>query len=697
MVFWSFLRVAGPGVSLGVACGAEAFTLGLLCVFSSTGRTEYACPQFNVKSQFFQDYPGPQPTIYKVILRVPIVVLFTVTAFCQLPDPAYQPLDRAYAALARSRMTKQSLLSKGHRARSRARRHPQRPGLHLSQDRRKRAGPRPVSRGHGMDPADIQVALEYAFLCYETKQQAEARRIFDRIRRTGRSRPPSRRSRISTARWPPASSVGRSIAVRGRQFQRAFRAGHAGRTARRTGAGRGAFRKGLAYAARPAFRAGGPGPGVEGDGPHRRRRPPRCWPLPAAASRAPPRWRASCCPIATPSFPNSAAPSNSIPPTSSCAANSAICCCAWSASPRPNSEFRILTETAPDDLLSATQLGFLLYARGDSAAAMPLFDRVLAGPDEDLANRVRAVLRMPQVVEPRADTTPDSIDAKVMAERSIKAGYMKDALKYLQVAHEADPGDFESCCKLGWTYNILHQDRPGLRWFDLARRSPDPQIAAEAAPGVAQPACGRSAVAHHGLALPHVLHPLARFLLLCPGQDRVAHRARFPPYAERALRRRHARDVGAVSPQYLSESSFIVAGGVRMLPWHGIGAWFEAGTAMSYVTGHMLPDYRGGVSSRAIGPRYRRIVRLVRRHQPRRGLHQPVRQRFPGLRPVALRLRRRAGQRCVPSSTGTAISPSIASGNTGPTSSKRVRECGFARPGCRPRCTSPSTCCAAPI
>ena len=26
-----------------------------------------------------------------------------------------------------------------------------------------------------------------------------------------------------------------------------------------------------------------------------------------------------------------------------------------------------------------------------------------------------------------------------MAERSIKAGYMKDALKYLEAAHEADP------------------------------------------------------------------------------------------------------------------------------------------------------------------------------------------------------------------------------------------------------------------
>ena len=36
-----------------------------------------------------------------------------------------------------------------------------------------------------LDPADDHVALEYAFLCYETKQQAVARRVLDRIRNKG--------------------------------------------------------------------------------------------------------------------------------------------------------------------------------------------------------------------------------------------------------------------------------------------------------------------------------------------------------------------------------------------------------------------------------------------------------------------------------------------------------------------------------
>src|ERR1043165_1737770 len=68
-----------------------------------------------------------------------------------------------------------------------------------------------------------------------------------------------------------------------------------------------------------------------------------------------------------------------------------------------------------------------------------------------------------------------------MAERSIKAGYMKDALQYLQGAHESYPGDFEVMLKLGWTYNALHQDRAAFRWFDLARHASDSVIAGDAA------------------------------------------------------------------------------------------------------------------------------------------------------------------------------------------------------------------------
>jgi hypothetical protein len=60
--------------------------------------------------------------------------------------------------------------------------------------------------------------------------------------------------------------------------------------------------------------------------------------------------------------------------------------------------------------------------------------------------------------------------------------------------------------------------------------------------------------------------------------------------------------IGAASPQYLSESSFILAVGVATAPWRGITGWAEAGSAIGYVSGHMLPDYRGGISlARGIG------------------------------------------------------------------------------------------------
>ena len=115
-----------------------------------------------------------------------------------------------------------------------------------------------------LEPNDAQVAMEYAFLCYETKEQAEARRIFDRIRKTGNATAEQAFQNIDD---PLAAGIERwrRPSRWARQFQRALRIGHAGRAAGRTGAGRRALSKSLASAARPADRAGGPGPRVEGD------------------------------------------------------------------------------------------------------------------------------------------------------------------------------------------------------------------------------------------------------------------------------------------------------------------------------------------------------------------------------------------------------------------------------------------------
>ena len=98
---------------------------------------------------------------------------------------------------------------------------------------------------------------------------------------------------------------------------------------------------------------------------------------------------------------------------------------------------------------------------------MPLLQRVLASGDAELVERVRAALKMPQTLAKRSEEARanNTGDARVLADKSLEQGYLKDALKYLLVAHEQDPVDFDVMLKLGWTYNNLKDDADALRWF----------------------------------------------------------------------------------------------------------------------------------------------------------------------------------------------------------------------------------------
>ena len=73
--------------------------------------------------------------------------------------------------------------------------------------------------------------------------------------------------------------------------------------------------------------------------------------------------------------------------------------------------------------------------------------------------------------------------ADIMDVKDIDLRRSKALLTIIEAAHESDPGDFEVMRKLGWTNNILRRDAVAWRWFDLARRSPDPTIAADAERG----------------------------------------------------------------------------------------------------------------------------------------------------------------------------------------------------------------------
>jgi hypothetical protein len=189
-----------------------------------------------------------------------------------------------------------------------------------------------------------------------------------------------------------------------------------------------------------------------------------------------------------------------------------------------------------------------------------------------------------------------------MAERSLKAGYLKDALRYLKAANEADPADFHVMLKLGWTNNMLHQDSDAVYWFDMARKSPDPEVAKEAGRAWRNLRASVERVRTTAWMYPmfstrwHDLFSYAQVKteLRLASKLRVYVSARFVGDTRKTI--------GAVVPQYLSESSVIPGIGASAGPWHGALVWAEAGAAYNYLTHHMLPDYRGGISfARGVG------------------------------------------------------------------------------------------------
>jgi Tfp pilus assembly protein PilF len=531
-------------------------------------------------------------------MRLPLLFVAAAALVCaQPPDPAHAALDRAYTALRTHDYDAAigAFLAAIQAAPARANIRKDLAYTYL-----KTGEPEPARdqfrEAMRLDPADHAAALEYAFLCYETRQQAEARRVFDRIRKTGNATAEQAFHNIDDplaegiARWVKAIERGAEnfsahfelatlaeqrdeLALAATHYERAW---HLLPDRRTVLVDLGRVWKAMgrsddADAALLAASRGGQPRAAE----LARELLPAHYPFVGEFRRA----------LALD------------PANYELQRELGYLLLRMNQVDEAETEFRLLTQRAPEDLLSATQLGFLLYARGEKVAAMTLFDRVLAGSDEDLANRVRAVLRIPQVLRPRAAAAAPSIDAKVMAERSIKAGYMKDALKYLEAAHESDPGDFDIMLKLAWTNNILRRDSIAYRWFDLARRSPDPKVAADAEKGFRNLRAATERVRTSLWVFP--VFSTRWHDLFSYAQVKTELNTGLPvrPYVSLRFVGDTRGTIGAASPQYLSESSFILAIGAATVPWRGITAWGEAGTSIGYLNPHLLPDYRGGISA----------------------------------------------------------------------------------------------------
>lgn len=536
-------------------------------------------------------------------MRAAVLLTLCAAASAQSPDAAYEPLVRAYEALhARDYDTAIAGFQKAIEASPRR--------VSIRKDLAYaylKIGENELARDQfheamTIDPADTQVALEYAFLCNEAKQQAEARRVFDRIRRTGNATAEQAFRNIDAPlaagieRWQAAIAMGSDNfsthfelatlaeqrdepALAAEHFEKAWRLLPDRRSVLvdlgRTWKALNEAEKAIA-ALLAASRGGEP----------------------RAAELA-----RELLPDRYPYVVEFRAALALDPDNIELRRELGYLLLRMDNKTEAEREFLYLTEHAPGDLLAATQLGFLLEARGERAAAMPLFERVLAGGDEELANRVRAVLHMPQVLRQKS-AAPQSIDSKVMAERSLKAGYLKDAVKYLEVAHESDPGDFDVMRKLGWTYNALRQDSLAIRWFALARQSSDPAIAADAARGYHNLRGSFETVRLTGWFFPVYSTRWQDFFGYAQVKAEVRTGLAVTPYASARFVGDTRVEMGAMA---LSESSVIFAAGVRTAPWHGVSGWFEAGSAVSYMSGHMLPDYRGGVhAARALNSVRRR-------------------------------------------------------------------------------------------
>ena len=461
-----------------------------------------------------------------------------------------------------------------------------------------------------LDPADHHVALEYAFLCYETRQRAEARRVFDRVRREG---DPQTRATAETAFRNVDTPLAEGIARWLEALQSSPNNFSAHEELARLAEERDQLKLAsehfeAAYRLRPDLRELLLDLGRVWKATGRIEESNAALLAAARGAQARVAERAKALlPTRYPYVYEFRKALDLDPKNVELRRELAYLLLQMGQKDAAETEFRMVLEAAPDDVLSAAQLGFLMMSRKDPAAEA-LLRKVLEKAEGELADRVRAALKLPLQLQGREETTRAQVlnEAKTLADKSLKAGYMKDALKYLTTAHEADPVDFDVMLKLGWTHNILKQDTDALKWFDLARKSPDPEVAAQA--NRAYRALRPSYARFRTTAWVFPMYSSRWQDTFAYGQVKSEMRVGnlpFRPYASVRFigdtRGTLDSRAAGMSPQYLSESSFIIGAGIATRTWRGLTGWFEAGEAMKYMgsrrdVGRMIPDYRGGVS-----------------------------------------------------------------------------------------------------
>lgn len=272
-------------------------------------------------------------------------------------------------------------------------------------------------------------------------------------------------------------------------------------------------------------------------------------------------------------------------------------------------EFQNAVQLDPQNVTLRRELAFLYLALHREPEAIAEFQAILAiAPDDKLTLTQLDALRHPQKNNPApaapANRSDIKADPKAMGMKSLAAGYLNDAIRYLRIAHEDDPNDAEVMLQLGWAYNAAKNDAEAVKWFDAARQSDNETIAKEANK------------AWHNLLGINMAQTTMWLLPMYStrwndnfiyGQVKrtipIPHKMPVSFYLS-------ARFIGDVRgqvrmdnlpPEYLSENSIVVAVGASTKQWHHVMGWVEAGLSMNYIPGRpdvgiAIPDYRGGLN-----------------------------------------------------------------------------------------------------
>ena len=419
-----------------------------------------------------------------------------------------------------------------------------------------------------IDPKDDQASLEYAFLCYETRQPVLARRIFDRLRNASGPAPDVKKTAAEAF-----ENVDRPLREGIERWQNALQLAPDNFSAHEELARLAEQRDDLPLASEHYERAW-------------RLRPDRR-DLLIDLARV---WHAMN------------------RDEKDADANAALIAAWRGGTPRVSEEARDLLP-ARYPFLSEFQKALALdpanlqlqrdvaYQKGEPAPAA----EAAAAP----------------VLESRPEEPRPVEDAKTVGLRSLEKGYLPDALKYLQLAHEADPSDFEVMLKLGWTFNLLKDDETALHWFDQARHSPDPAIAEEALRAYRNLAPSLELFRTTFWAFP--IYSSRWQDLFGYAQAKTEVRLRRMPFLHPYVSVRLLGDVrgevnAAFGPEYLSERSIIFAGGLATQSWHGVNG--------------LVRGRRGADLRRNSNPAPPLDAGLSRGHLLRQGLRQSVDERL---------------------------------------------------------------------